>query len=81
MEGEEAEFGEVTEELVGILSVGRATDILPGGTVVGREEGITTSWSGVGDSREEESRGERGSSGCVMSAGSGEGVFWGLSNG
>ena len=77
--GEEVEVDKVMEEVAGALSAGRAKFILPGVDVVGRGGGITTSPVGVGDSREEESRGEQGSSGCVGSAGSGEGTLWEIS--
>ena len=76
-EGEEVELGKLMEEVAGTLSEGRAEDILPGVDVVGRGGGTTTSRAGVGGSREEESRREQGSSGCVGSAGSGEGTLWG----
>ena len=77
VEGEETELGKVMDEVVGTMSAVRAEGTLPGVEFVGREDGTTTSWAGVGGSREEESRGEQGSSGCVGSAGSGEEVLMG----
>ena len=49
----------------------------PGLMVSGRRGGTSTSVVGVESSREEDSKGEQGSSGCVRSAGSGEGILWG----
>ena len=75
--GEARETGELMEEAAGRPTEGRGDCILPGLEASGGRGGTATTVAGRGSSREEESKGEQGSSGCVRSAGSGEGTLWG----
>ena len=72
--GEEVELGKCMEVGRELLEWG-VIGFLPGAVEVGRDRGTSISSAGVGDIREEESRGEQGSSGCVGTTGAGEGFL------
>ena len=74
--GEAVEARDLVEEVSGVSLNGRADRISPGLRFSWISGGTFTSVVGLGSSPEEESKGEQRSSGCVGSAGTGEGILW-----